>query len=150
MSEALHTFHEADADVYYKDGMLLISMNDRLLFGSGSTSLQPAGVEALQVIGEVMHEYPRINAIVVGNTDDRPVKSSFKDNWSLSTERANAVIRLLRDKYEVDPARLTAAGKGKYNPIADNDTPGGQAANRRIEIIINPDLAGIWELEEGQ
>lgn len=145
VGEALHTFHEADADVYYRDGFLLISMNDRLLFGSGSTQLKPEGAAALEVIGRVMNDYPRIRAIVVGNTDDRPVGAKFTDNWSLSTERANAVIRLLRDKYAVDPHRLTAAGRGKYNPVADNGTPGGQAANRRIEIVINPDLAGLWE-----
>lgn len=143
---ALNTFYQAGADVTYKNGLLFITMNDRLLFSSGSTTLHPEGREALAVVGRVLNQYPLVKAIVVGNTDDRPLKSGSSDNWSLSTERANAVVRLLRDEYNVDPARLTAAGRGKYNPIADNSTEEGKAHNRRIEIVIDPDLSALWEV----
>ncbi|HET6723252.1 MAG TPA: OmpA family protein, partial [Chitinophagaceae bacterium] len=86
----------------------------------------------------------KLKVIVVGNTDDVKMKGA-KDNWTLSTERANGVVRTLRDSYKVDPTRLTAAGKGKYNPIADNTTAEGRAKNRRTEIVLNPDWRRVWE-----
>ena len=80
---------------------------------------------------------------MLGNTDDKMFKKG-SDNWTLSTERANGVVRAFRDTYKIDPLRLTAAGKGKYNPIADNSTEEGRAKNRRTDIILNPDLDKIW------
>ena len=94
-----------------------------------------------------MRDNPGITAIIVGNTDTIPVKG-VADNWSLSTERANSVVRVLHDIYYINPIRLTAAGRGKYNPVAVNDTPEGREKNRRIEIILNPDLSRLWELSE--
>jgi len=82
---------------------------------------------------------------VVGNTDDKKFKKGNSDNLSLSTERANGVVRVLRDDYQVDPTLLVAAGKGKYAPVADNSTEEGRAKNRRTEIILNPDLLKLWE-----
>jgi len=96
-------------------------------------------------LANALNGYPDLKVIVVGNTDDVMYKKGAMDNWTLSTDRANGVVRILRDDYKVDPVRLTAAGKSKYNPIADNSTKEGKAKNRRTEIILNPDLEKIWD-----
>lgn len=123
-------------------------MEDKLAFPIGSTKLSDNGRQIISVVADVLNDNPGVSVIIVGNTDTIKVSKGFADNWSLSTERANSVVRVLRDTYSINPARLTAAGRGKYNPIADNATIEGRAKNRRIEIIINPDLSRLWELSE--
>jgi chemotaxis protein MotB len=145
--EAIQKLVDAGADVTMGDGMVYVSMPDKFIFKSGSSIIGKRGLEGLKVIAEILQEYPNTEAIVVGNTDSAHVKGKA-DNWSLSTERANSVVRILRDMYKIDPARLTAAGKGKYNPVALNDTPEGRELNRRIDIILIPDLSGLWEILE--
>jgi chemotaxis protein MotB len=137
----------AGAEVLYKDGLVWISMPDKFLFKSGSSKVGDKGKEGLKVIAEVLNDNPKVKAIIIGNTDTVKVKGTA-DNWSLSTERANAVVRILRDTFAIDPARMTSAGKGKYNPVADNSTPEGREKNRRIEIVLNPDLSKLWEMLE--
>jgi chemotaxis protein MotB len=85
----------------------------------------------------------------MGNTDTIPVKGKA-DNWTLSTERANAVVRILHETYNINPARLTSAGKSKFSPVASNATPEGREKNRRVEIIFIPDLEWLWELSKSQ
>ena len=92
----------------------------------------------------VLTGYPKLKVIVVGNTDSVQSKGA-PDNWSLSTERANGVVRTLVKDYKLDPTRLTSAGKGKFDPVADNSTEEGRAKNRRTEIILNPDWDRLWE-----
>jgi chemotaxis protein MotB len=118
------------------------------MFPSGSARINEGGKKALSVIADILMEYPLVNAIIVGNADSMKVVKGYRDNWSLSTERANAIVRTLRDMYGVDPARLTAAGKSEYHPIASNATPEGRAKNRNSYIIINPDLSRIWILSQ--
>ena len=130
--------------VNYKRGLLFVSMEDQLLFKSGSSKIDKQGTEALAKISEVMNDYPDVKVIVVGNTDDKMFKSG-SDNWTLSTERANGVVRALRDVYKIDPARLTSAGRGRFDPVADNSTEEGRAKNRRIDIIFNPDMDKLWD-----
>jgi chemotaxis protein MotB len=130
--------------VNYKRGLLFVSMEDQLLFKPGSSKIDKNGTEALAKISEVMNDYPDVKVIVVGNTDDKLFKSG-SDNWTLSTERANGVVRALRDVYKVDPTRLTSAGRAKFAPVADNSTDEGRAKNRRIEIIFNPDMEKMWD-----
>ena len=130
--------------VNYKRGLLFVSMEDQLIYKSGSAKLDKKGTEALAKISEVMNDYPDVKIIVVGNTDDKMFKSG-SDNWTLSTERANGVVRALRDVYKIEPARLTSAGRGRFNPVADNSTDEGRAKNRRIDIIFNPDLDKLWD-----
>lgn len=144
IENAMEEFSEKGVDVYYKDGLVYVSMQDELLYKSGSSKLGPDGKKALSSLAAVLNEYPKLNMVVVGNTDDKLFKSASMDNWSLSTERANGVVRTLRDDYKVDPSRLTAAGKGKYAPIADNGSEEGRAKNRRTEIILNPNLEKLW------
>jgi chemotaxis protein MotB len=144
---AVQKLVDAGAEVTMGDGLVYVSMPDKFLFKSGSATVGAKGKEGLAVIAEILQEYPNIETIVVGNTDSAHVKGKA-DNWSLSTERANAVVRILRDTYKIDPVRLTAAGRGKYNPIALNNTAEGREMNRRIEIILIPDLTGLWEMLE--
>ena len=144
IEKALEEFAERGVDVYYKDGLVYISMQDELLYKSGSSKLGDDGKKALASLASVLNEYPKLNMVVVGNTDDKKFKAGSMDNWSLSTERANGVVRTLRDDYKVDPSRLTAAGKAKYAPIADNGTAEGRAKNRRTEIVLNPNLEKLW------
>ncbi len=144
VDSSLESFYDAGVDVTYKNGLVHISMSDELVFTSGSTKIGWEGNEVLKVIAEELNKYPKVLVYVVGNTDDIPVKSGNRDNWTISTERANAIVRLLRDKYGVDPARLVAAGRGRHNPIGDNSTPEGRAMNRRTDIVVNPNLSRIW------
>ena len=148
--EALKIFADMGATVTYRLGLVHVSIPDKLAFPTGSVKMSDAGRQAISVIADVLIDNPGVNAVIVGNTDSIPVTKTYKDNWSLSTERANAVVRSLRDTYKIDPARLTAAGKGKYAPVADNGTTEGRAKNRRTEIILNPNLDILWELSEDQ
>ena len=145
VEQATEEFNDKGIEVYNKDGVIYVSMQEGLLYKSGSAQLNPDGKKALGNLASVLNEYPKLKVIVVGNTDDQAFKKKSADNWSLSTERANGVVRVLRDEYKVDPGRLTAAGKGKYDPIADNSTAEGRAKNRRTEIVLNPDWRKLWE-----
>ncbi len=138
--DALGAFHDAGIEVKYRNGLVYVSMQDKLMFPSGSARINEDCKKALSVIADILVEYPHVSAIIVGNTDSMKVVKRYRDNWSLSTERANAIVRTLRDIYGVDPSRLTAAGKSEYHPIASNTTPEGRAKNRNTYIIINPDL----------
>lgn len=144
LEQGMADFMDKGVDVYGKDGMIYVSLQDDLLYKSGSSKLGPEGKQALGSLAAALNEYPKLQVIVVGNTDDKQLKKGG-DNWSLSTERANGVVRILRDDYKVDPTRLTAAGKGKYAPVADNSTEEGRAKNRRTDIILNPDLSRLWD-----
>jgi chemotaxis protein MotB len=146
--DALGEFHDAGIEVKYRNGMVYVSMQDQLMFPSGSARISEGGKRALSVIADILMEYPQVSAIIVGNTDSMKVVKGYRDNWSLSTERANAIVRTLRDMYGVDPSRLTAAGKSEYHPVASNATPEGRAKNRNTYIIINPDLSRIWILSQ--
>jgi len=144
IEDAEADFRDKGVEVYYKDGLVYVRMEDNLLYKSGSASLGPKGKQALGPLANVLNDYPRLKVIVLGNTDDKLFKKGT-DNWSLSTERANGVVRCLRDDYKVDPTRLTSAGKGRYNPVADNSTNEGRAKNRRTDIILNPDIDRLWQ-----
>lgn len=132
---SLVDFIDKGVNVEYKNGFVYVSMEDNLLYKSGSAALGDKGKKALSSIAEILNEHPKTSIVVVGHTDTVKVKG-VADNWSLSTERANGVVRVLRDTYKVDPVRMTSAGKGKYDPVASNSSPEGRAKNRRTEIII--------------
>jgi chemotaxis protein MotB len=151
-AEALQQFANAGVDVSYKNGLVYISLQDALLFDAGSAKLGKNGQQALEVVAQVLNDNPNLLIYVIGNTDSVKVTKAkgFTDNWSLSTERANSVVRVLRDQYQVSLDRVTSAGRGKYNPVADNSTPEGRALNRRTDIILNPDLSRFWELVDKQ
>ncbi len=141
---ALQDFADKGLDVSMKNGLVYVSMEDKLLYKSGSSKLGNEGKEALGKLVGALSNYPNLRVIVLGNTDNVKFKGAT-DNWTLSTERANGVVRCLRDQYKMDPARLTAGGRSMYNPVADNASAEGRARNRRTEIILNPDLDRLWD-----
>jgi chemotaxis protein MotB len=146
VDSALMKFSNAGIDVYFKNGLVHIAMKDQLMFKSGSTTVGWEGKQALAVIADVVKDFPGISIYVIGNTDNVPVKSGFKDNWSLSTERANAIVRVMRDENNIDPTRIISAGRAMYHPIAGNETDEGKSRNRRTDIILNPNLERLWEM----
>jgi chemotaxis protein MotB len=148
--EALAQFANAGIDVTYKHGLVYIEMQDQLLYKSGSAKLGKDGSQALSVVAQVLNDNPNLKIYVIGNTDSTKVSSGFTDNWSLSTERANTVVRVLRDMYQVNMGRVVSAGKGKYDPIADNSSEEGRAKNRRTDIILSPDMSQLWDLIDNQ
>jgi chemotaxis protein MotB len=116
-------------------------MSDKLLFKSGSADVESKGKEALQKLAEVLNKNNEIGIAIEGHTDNVPIKTAiYKDNWDLSAARATNVVRLLTDEYNMDPHRLTAAGRGEFSPVADNSTMEGKAKNRRTEIVLSPKL----------
>ncbi|HTQ26963.1 MAG TPA: OmpA family protein [Puia sp.] len=142
--DAMIDFQNKGVEVYYQKGLVYVSLEESLLYKTGSAALGEKGKKALASLASVLNDYPKLKVIVLGNTDNAKFKGG-SDNWSLSTERANGVVRILEHEYKVEPSRLTAAGKGKYNPVADNGTADGRARNRRTDIILNPDMERIWE-----
>lgn len=149
VEKALQTFEDQGATVTYKNGLVHINFEDDFFFKSGSSAIATRGREALNTVASVMRENPGVTCIIVGNTDNQLAKGR-DDNWPLSTERAVAVVRILANTYHINPTRLTAAGKGEFSPVASNDTAEGRERNRRIEIILNPDLSRLWELSENK
>ncbi|MGL6270037.1 MAG: OmpA family protein [Chitinophagaceae bacterium] len=146
---SLQRFVDQGAEVTYKNGLIHINFTDDFFFRSGGSNISTRGREALNTVAQALRENPRVTCFIVGHTDTTHV-SGKADNWSLSTERANAVVRILHYTYNINPRRLTSAGKGKYSPVASNNTPEGRERNRRIEIILNPDLDRLWELSKNK
>jgi chemotaxis protein MotB len=144
LQTALADFKDRGLDVFSKDGVIYVDMQDNLLYKVGSASLKPDGKKALGSLASVLNDYPKLEVIVVGNTDTTSIKG-VADNWSLSTERANGVVRVLVKDNKVDPGRIISAGRSKFHPIADNSTAEGKAKNRRTEIVLNPDWDRIWQ-----
>lgn len=147
LRDALVGFGSDELTLEIRNGKVYVSMSDKLLFKSGSTAVEPKGVEALKVLADVLNKKPDIQILVEGHTDIVPIKTAlFKDNWDLSVSRATTITRLLNEKYAVAAARMTASGRGEYYPKASNDTPEGRALNRRTEIILSPKLDEIMNL----
>jgi len=140
---ALADFMDKGVYADYRDGLVYVRLQDDLLYKSGSAMVGENGKKAIGSLARVLNDYPRLKVIVVGHTDS--TKFVGGDNWTLSTERANGIVKLLRDTYKIDPTRLTAAGRGKYDPIASNATTEGRAKNRRTEIFLKADLDRLWE-----
>jgi len=142
---AVASFEGKGLEVTEKDGRVHVNMQDNLLFKSGSSKVEDNGKKALEALAGALMNYPKLEVIIVGHTDSVNFKNSKNDNLNLSTDRANNVLRILRDDYGVNPERLIAAGQGKYAPVADNATEEGRAKNRRTDIILLPDLQRIWD-----
>ena len=147
LRDALVGFGSDELTLEIRNGKVYVSMSDKLLFKSGSTAVEPKGVEALKVLADVLNKNPDIQILVEGHTDIVPIKTAlFKDNWDLSVSRATTITRMMNEKYAVAAARMTASGRGEYYPKASNDTPEGRALNRRTEIILSPKLDEIMNL----
>ncbi|WPL49238.1 OmpA family protein [Sphingobacterium bambusae] len=136
-----------DVDVKVLKGVVYISLSDNMLYKSGSYEISDKAGETLNKIAKIIQDYKDYEVLIEGNTDSDPIsKPNIRNNWDLSTLRASSVVQALQNQYGVDPKRLTAGGRGQYNPIADNNTPDGKARNRRTQIIITPKLDQFMEL----
>lgn len=134
-------------DVQVLKGVVYISLADNMLYKSGSYEVSDMAGATLDKIAKIINDYKDYDVLIEGNTDNVPIsQKNIRNNWDLSTLRASSVVQALQNKYGVDPKRLTAGGRGEYNPIADNSTPDGQAKNRRTQIIITPKLDQFMEL----
>ena len=136
-----------DVDVQVLKGVVYISLNDNMLYKSGSYEISPAAAETLGKIAKIITDYSDYEVLVEGNTDNVPIsKTNIRNNWDLSALRASSVVQELQNKYGVNPSRLTAGGRGEYNPVADNNTEAGREKNRRTQIIITPQLDQFLDL----
>ena len=148
MSDALVGFNSNELTVAIKNGKVYVSLQENLLFPSGSAVVNPKGKEALGKLAEVLNINPEITVNIEGHTDSVPIRTRFKDNWDLSTARANAIVRILTTDYKVDPVRVEASGHSQYDPVQTNSTSEGRALNRRTEIILSPKLDELFKLLE--
>ena len=147
LNTGLSRLIEIGMEVNYSEGLLHISLPEKMLFAPGSASLTKSANNALSPLAEIFNDYPKVRIYVIGHTDSHKINTArFYDNWSLSTERANSIVRTLSKKYAVDPTRLLSAGKSEFMPVSSNDSKDGRALNRRIEIVLNPNLIRLNEM----
>lgn len=148
MADALTGFSSNELTVFTKNGRVYVSLQESLLFPSGSAVVNEKGRTALQTVAQALNSNPDINVVVEGHTDSIPIKKSYEDNWALSVARATSITRLLTNTYAVDPTRVTASGRSYFEPVDSNSTPEGRQRNRRTEIILAPKLDQILQLLE--
>lgn len=146
MAEALKGFNSNELSVYQKDGNVYVSLSENLLFPSGSAVVNPKGVDALSKLAAVLNLNADVAVNIEGHTDSIPIRGKYKDNWELSTARANSIVRILVNNYRVDPKRVVSSGHSYYDPIASNSTVEERAKNRRTEIILSPKLEEMYKL----
>lgn len=141
-----------EVDVQVLKGVVYISLADNMLYKSGSYEINDRAAETLSKIAKIITDYKDYEVLIEGNTDNVPVNSSaatmknIRNNWDLSCLRASSVVQALQNKYGVDPKRLTAGGRGEYNPVTTNSTEVGKQRNRRTQIIITPKLDQFMDL----
>ncbi len=148
ISRALTDFEGKGLTVEQRDGKVYVSMENKLLFNSGSWAVGTEGRRAVQQLGSVLGKNPDIAVLIEGHTDNVPYQGNaqLSGNWDLSTKRATAIVNILRENAAINPENLTAAGRGEFAPVATNDTPEGKAKNRRIEVILTPKLDELSKL----
>ena len=136
-----------DVDVQVLKGVVYISLADNMLYKSGSYEISERAAETLSKIAKIINDYEDYDVLIEGNTDNVPIlRENIRNNWDLSCLRASSVVQALQNNYGVNPKRLTAGGRGEYNPVATNNTAAGKQRNRRTQIIITPKLEEFLEL----
>ncbi len=141
-----------EVDVQVLKGVVYISLADNMLYKSGSYEINDRAAETLSKIAKIIKDYSDYDVLIEGNTDNVPVNTTaatmknIRNNWDLSCLRASSVVQALQNQYGVDPKRLTAGGRGEYNPLTDNSTEVGKQRNRRTQIIITPKLDQFMDL----
>ena len=136
-----------EVDVQVLKGVVYISLADNMLYKTGSYEINDRAAETLSKIAKIIKDYKDYDVLIEGNTDNVPIsRENIRNNWDLSCLRASSVVQALQNKYGVDPKRLTAGGRGEFNPLATNDTELGRQRNRRTQIIITPKLDQFMEL----
>ena len=150
LSDALFGFEGKGLTITQKNGKVYVSMEESLLFASGSTTVETKGVDALKKVAKVLEQNSDINILIEGHTDDVPMvgKGEIKDNWDLSVMRATSIVKIITKNSTVDPRRLTAAGRGEYFPIDPAKTTDARKKNRRTEIILTPKLDELFKVLE--
>jgi chemotaxis protein MotB len=148
ISRALTDFEGKGLTVEQRDGKVYVSMENKLLFSSGSWAVGAEGRRAVEQLGNVLGKNPEIAVLIEGHTDNVPYTGSgqLTSNWDLSTKRATSIVNILRENKSIIPENLTAAGRGEYAPIATNSNPKGRAKNRRIEVVLTPKLDELSKL----
>lgn len=148
LSKALNSFEGKGLTVQQKNGKVYVSMENKLLFNSGSWAVGSEGKKAVVELGKVLGDNPDIAVLIEGHTDDDAFAASgpIADNWDLSTKRATSIVAILSENKKINKENLTAAGKGEFSPLASNATADGKSKNRRIEIILTPRLDEIAQM----
>jgi chemotaxis protein MotB len=147
LTRSLSSDEMKDVNVQVLKGVVYISLSDNMLYKSGSYEISDKASETLSKIAKIITDYKDYDVLIEGNTDNVSIsKPNIRNNWDLSGLRASSVVQALQNNFGVDPKRLTAGGRGEYNPIASNDTDDGKARNRRTEIIITPKLDQFMDL----
>ena len=144
LKRSLGNVYDEDVTIEVKKGVVYVSLSDKLLFKSGSAEISSAAEAVLGKIAKIVNDYQQLDILVEGHTDTDKIGggSSYKDNWDLSVARATSVVRIMQESSKLDPVRITAAGRGEYVPIDPND----KAKNRRIEVVLIPDLKELYNL----
>ena len=147
LTRSLSTDELRDVDVKVLKGVVYISLADNMLFKSGSYEVSSQAKQTLSKIAKILKDFKDFDVLVEGNTDNVPIsKTNIRNNWDLSALRASSVVQVLQNDFGINPARLSAAGRGEFNPVTDNDTEMGKQRNRRTEIIITPKLDEFMDL----
>jgi len=148
--DALLGYENQGLSVTQKNGKVYVSLEEKLLFESGSTEVGPKGTNALKKLAKVLEQNPDINIMIEGHTDDVPVisGSAFKDNWDLSVQRATSIVRILLEGSKINPRRLIASGRGEFMPVDPGKTKEARQKNRRTEIILTPKLDELFKILE--
>lgn len=147
LTRSLSTNDLKDVNIKVLKGVVYISLADNMLFRSGSYEISPRAMDILGKIAKIIKDYREYDVLVEGNTDNVPIsRTNIRNNWDLSALRASSVVQVLQNRFYVDPSRLTAGGRGEYNPLSTNATAEGRQRNRRTEIIITPKLDQFLDL----
>lgn len=147
LTRSLSREEMSDVDVKVLKGVVYISLSDNMLYKSGSYEISDKANTTLAKIAKIITDYNGYDVLIEGNTDNVPIaQPNIRNNWDLSALRASSVVMALQNTYNIDPKRLTAGGRGEFNPLASNDSPSGKAQNRRTQIIITPKLDQFMEL----
>ena len=147
LTRSLSTNDLKDVNIKVLKGVVYISLADNMLFRSGRYEISPRAMDILGKIAKIIKDYREYDVLVEGNTDNVPIsRTNIRNNWDLSALRASSVVQVLQNRFDVDPSRLTAGGRGEYNPLSTNATAEGRQRNRRTEIIITPKLDQFLDL----
>ena len=147
LTRSLNTDELKDVDIKVLKGVVYISLADNMLFKSGSYEVSSKAHATLSKIAKILKDFGDFDVLVEGNTDNVPIsKTNIRNNWDLSALRASSVVQVLQNDFGIDPSRLSAAGRGEFNPVSDNTTEMGKQRNRRTEIIITPKLDQFMDL----
>lgn len=146
ITDALVNFKPDELTVAIIDGKIYVSLQEKLLFKSGSDLVDPKGKLALKTLADVLNANREIQVLIEGHTDSVSISGKFADNWALSVSRATSIVRVLSNDYKIDAKRITASGRGEFYPVQSNFSADGRAKNRRTEIILSPDLTELFKI----